>query len=106
MEFPSSKIGRVVGVVINPNADHAKGGNLEVIGAFIRKGALAVEPTLSDTVLTLPLVSTSSTGSATSVIPTSEVFFRPETKEPKTPKPCLEAPCHPGPPRLRIADVL
>jgi Galactose oxidase, central domain len=103
----SQQTQHVFGVVIQPKGDGAKGGDLEVIGAFLRKGTLAVEPTLSDTVLTLPLTSSSPTGSENTVISVSDLFFKPEKKtpSPKGPPPCLEAPCHP-PPRLQISDVL
>jgi Trypsin/Thrombospondin type 3 repeat len=103
----SEQTNHVFGVVIQPKGDGAKGGDLEVVGAFIRKGTLAVEPTLSDTVLTLPLVSGSPTGSDNTVVSARDLLFKPEKKtpSPKGPPPCLEAPCHP-PPRLQIGDVL
>jgi Thrombospondin type 3 repeat len=103
----SQQTNHVWGVVIKPKGDGAKGGDLEVIGAFLRKGTLAIEPTLSDTVLTLPLVSSRPTGSDNVAIPASDLFFKPEKKKPaaKAPPPCLEAPCHP-PPRLQVSDVL
>jgi len=49
---------------------------VKVIGAFLRKGVLAVEPTLGATALTLPLVSDSPPGSDNVVIPNSQIFFK------------------------------
>jgi hypothetical protein len=63
----------VAGVVLQPSATKVK-----VIGAFLRKGVLAVEPTLGQTALTLPLVSDGPTGSDNVLIPNSQIFFEPE----------------------------
>lgn len=70
----SSLTKHVTGVVLRPSGDGVK-----VVGAFKRKGKLAIEPTLSPTVLTLPLVASPS-GVDHVVIPAAEVFFEPKHK--------------------------
>ncbi len=97
----SSKLtNHVAGVVLKPSA-----AKVDVVGAFLRKGVLAVEPTLGDTALTLPLVSDSSTGSTNTVVPNKQVFFRTHEKPQHKPKgpACNDYRC---PPHLTIGDVL
>ncbi len=82
----SSKLtNHVAGVVLQPGA-----AKVELIGAFLRKRVLAVEPTLGATALTLPLVPDSSSGSTNTVIPTKQVFFPTHEKPQHSPKgpPC------------------
>jgi hypothetical protein len=110
----STQIGRVAGVILRPN-----GNELDVVGAFLRKGTLAVEPTLGDAGLTLPLSSSDPSGSDNLFLTNGELMFPPEPSrrerqpepKPKGP-PVFEDPPEetlpPGrqPPRLRIDDVL
>jgi Thrombospondin type 3 repeat len=74
----SSLTNHVAGVVLRPD-----GNTVKVVGAFLHKGKLALEPTLNDVVLTLPLLSTGPTGVDNTVIPADEVMFEEEGQEGK-----------------------
>jgi Galactose oxidase, central domain len=71
----SSVNNRVVGVLLHPN-----GNRVTVTGAFRREGKLAIEPTLSETGLALPLVSDGETGVDHVVIPADEILFESKKK--------------------------
>jgi hypothetical protein len=64
----------------------SRGNFVTVTGAFKRKGKLAIEPTLSVSLLTLPLISNGPTGVEHLTIPADEVLFKPKKKG-KGPKP-------------------
>lgn len=74
----------VVGVVLHPVGP--SGNALTVIGAFKQKGQLAIEPTLSESLLTLPLASGTDASAKHLIIPAEEILFKPKKKS-KGPKP-------------------
>jgi hypothetical protein len=80
----SSWLKHVVGVVLHPVGPN--GNVVTVTGAFKRQGKLAIEPTLSVSLLTLPLVSNGPAGVEHVVIPADDVLFKPKKKG-KGPKP-------------------
>lgn len=80
----SSWLKHVVGVVLHPVGPN--GNVVTVTGAFKRPGKLAIEPTLSVSLLTLPLASNGPTGVEHVVIPADDVLFKPKKKG-KGPKP-------------------
>jgi hypothetical protein len=82
----SSWLKQVTGVVLHPVAP--SGSLVAVVGAFKRHGKLAIEPTLSQSQLTLPLDSNAPTSVEHVVIPAEDILFKPKKKG-KGPKPPL-----------------
>jgi hypothetical protein len=82
----SSWLKQVTGVVARPVGP--SGNLVTVVGAFKRQGKLAIEPTLSQTQLTLPLASNAATSVRHVVIPAEDVLFKPKKKG-NGPKPPL-----------------